>query len=192
LAKVLKRGGNFLILDEPTNDLDLPTLRVLEEALETFPGCVLVVSHDRYFLNRVCTGILAFEGEGRVVYSEGNYDYYLEKKKRAANANSKVSEPTPKPSKSQPAAAPVVATPVAKGRKLTFKEQQEWAGIEAAIQVAEENVIRLENRLASPEFAKAQGGAIKETVQELELARAEASRLFSRWETLDALRAAAG
>ncbi len=80
LAKILKRGGNVLMLDEPTNDLDLGTLRLLEEALVAFGGCVIVVSHDRYFLNRVCTSILAFEGEGRVVYRVGNYDYYLEKR----------------------------------------------------------------------------------------------------------------
>ena len=79
LARILKNGGNFLILDEPTNDLDLPTLRVLEEALVSFPGVVLVVSHDRYFLNRVCTDILAFEGDGRIAHSAGDYDYYLEK-----------------------------------------------------------------------------------------------------------------
>lgn len=190
LAKVLKRGGNFLILDEPTNDLDLPTLRVLEEALETFPGCVLVVSHDRYFLNRVCTGILAFEGEGRVVYSEGNYDYYLEKKKRGATANSKVPEPRAGVSKPPIATAPVTAPPTQKGRKMSFKEQQEWAGIETAIQAAEENIARLETQLASPDFVKTQGAAIKDTVQQLDNARAEVSRLFSRWEALDALRAA--
>src|SRR5664279_4163191 len=86
LARILKNGGNFLILDEPTNDLDLPTLRVLEEALVEFPGCVLVVSHDRYFLNRVCTDILAFEGDGRIAHSAGDYDYYWEKKQRAAVA----------------------------------------------------------------------------------------------------------
>ena len=80
LAKILKRGGNVLMLDEPTNDLDLGTLRLLEEALVAFGGCVIVVSHDRYFLNRVCTSILAFEGEGRVVYNVGNYDYYLERR----------------------------------------------------------------------------------------------------------------
>ena len=80
LAKILKRGGNVLMLDEPTNDLDLGTLRLLEEALVAFGGCVIVVSHDRYFLNRVCTSILAFEGEGRVTYDVGNYDYYLEKR----------------------------------------------------------------------------------------------------------------
>ena len=78
LAKILRRGGNLLILDEPTNDLDLATLRVLEEALATFGGSVLAVSHDRYFLNRICTAILAFEGDGRVRYYTGNYDYYLE------------------------------------------------------------------------------------------------------------------
>jgi len=83
LARILKSGGNFLILDEPTNDLDLPTLRVLEEALIAFPGMVLVVSHDRYFLNRVCTDILAFEGDGKIHHSVGDYDYYLEKKKKS-------------------------------------------------------------------------------------------------------------
>jgi ATP-binding cassette subfamily F protein uup len=83
LARILKSGGNFLILDEPTNDLDLPTLRVLEEALIAFPGGVLVVSHDRYFLNRVCTDVLAFEGDCKIHHSVGDYDYYLEKKKKA-------------------------------------------------------------------------------------------------------------
>src|SRR5688572_12901681 len=75
LARILKQGGNFLMLDEPTNDLDLPTLRVLEEALIAFPGVVLVVSHDRYFLNRVCTDTLAFEGDGQIAHAAGNYDY---------------------------------------------------------------------------------------------------------------------
>jgi len=93
LAKILKRGGNVLMLDEPTNDLDLGTLRLLEEALVAFGGCVIVVSHDRYFLNRVCTSILAFEGEGRVVYHVGNYDYYLEK--RGVPGSVRDSHPTP-------------------------------------------------------------------------------------------------
>src|SRR5205814_8620761 len=80
LAKVLKRGGNVIILDEPTNDLDLGTLRLLEEALCAFKGSVIVVSHDRYFLNRVCTSILAFEENGKLRYNVGNYDYFLEKR----------------------------------------------------------------------------------------------------------------
>ena len=91
LARILKQGGNFLILDEPTNDLDLNTLRVLEEALIAFPGVVLVVSHDRYFLNRVCTGIFAFEGDGRIAYSVGDYDYYAEKKRRSVPARDRKS-----------------------------------------------------------------------------------------------------
>ncbi len=77
LAKILKRGGNVLVLDEPTNDLDLATLRVLEEALVAFKGTVVAVSHDRYFLNRVCTSILAFEGAGKLYYDVGNYEDYL-------------------------------------------------------------------------------------------------------------------
>jgi ATPase subunit of ABC transporter with duplicated ATPase domains len=76
LAKVLKSGGNVLLLDEPTNDLDIETLRALEEALLAFPGCAVVISHDRWFLDRIATHILAFEGNSQVVYFEGNYQEY--------------------------------------------------------------------------------------------------------------------
>src|SRR5205085_9203801 len=134
LARILKNGGNFLILDEPTNDLDLPTLRVLEEALIAFPGVVVVVSHDRYFLNRVCTAILAFEGNARVAYSEGNYDYYLEKRSRATQV----------PMVTSRAPAPPKAGSDPKPRKLTFKEQKELGGMEAAIHEAEQKVSGLE------------------------------------------------
>jgi ATP-binding cassette ChvD family protein len=83
MAKLLKRGGNVLLLDEPTNDLDVETLRALEEGLLAFPGCVIVISHDRWFLDRICTHILAFEGGSKVVWREGNYsDYEVEYKKR--------------------------------------------------------------------------------------------------------------
>jgi ATP-binding cassette ChvD family protein len=83
MAKLLKRGGNVLLLDEPTNDLDVETLRALEEGLLTFPGCAIVVSHDRWFLDRICTHILAFEGNSQVIWHEGNYsDYEADRKKR--------------------------------------------------------------------------------------------------------------
>jgi sulfate-transporting ATPase len=82
LAKLLKEGGNVLLLDEPTNDLDVNTLRALEEALIEFAGCVLVISHDRWFLNRIATHIIAFEGDSKVVMVEGNFDDYEEDKKR--------------------------------------------------------------------------------------------------------------
>jgi ATP-binding cassette ChvD family protein len=88
LAKVLKSGGNVLLLDEPTNDLDVNTLRALEEALLNFPGCAIVISHDRWFLDRICTHILAFEGDSRVVFFEGNFEDYEEDKKRRLGAES--------------------------------------------------------------------------------------------------------
>jgi energy-dependent translational throttle protein EttA len=82
LAKVLRQGGNVLLLDEPTNDLDIETLRALEEALGNFPGCAVVISHDRWFLDRIATHILAFEGDSQVVWFEGNYQEYTEDYKR--------------------------------------------------------------------------------------------------------------
>ena len=82
LAKVLSAGGNVLLLDEPTNDLDVETLRALEEALVNFPGCAVVISHDRWFLDRIATHILAFEGDSQVVWFEGNYQEYVEDFKR--------------------------------------------------------------------------------------------------------------
>ena len=83
LAKTLKSGGNLLLLDEPTNDLDVETLRALEQALLDFPGCAVVISHDRWFLDRIATHILAFEGDSQVVWFEGNYaDYLADRRKR--------------------------------------------------------------------------------------------------------------
>lgn len=86
LALALKQGGNVLLLDEPTNDIDVNTLRALEEGLESFAGCAVVISHDRWFLDRICTHILAFEGDGEVVYFEGGYsDYEINKARRLGN-----------------------------------------------------------------------------------------------------------
>jgi energy-dependent translational throttle protein EttA len=76
LAKMLRRGGNVLLLDEPTNDLDVDTLRALEDALEAFPGCAALISHDRWFLDRIATHILAFEGDSQVRWFEGNFSEY--------------------------------------------------------------------------------------------------------------------
>ena len=89
LAKVLKAGGNVLLLDEPTNDLDIETLRALEDALVAFPGCAVVISNDRWFLDRIATHILAFEGDSQVVWFEGNYQEYVEdyRKRKGEDAN---------------------------------------------------------------------------------------------------------
>ncbi|WP_028387720.1 energy-dependent translational throttle protein EttA [Legionella fairfieldensis] len=92
LAKLLKRGGNVLLLDEPSNDLDVETLRALEEALLNFPGCAIVISHDRWFLDRICTHLMAFEGDSQVVYIEGNYsDYEADRKRRLGDEATKPS-----------------------------------------------------------------------------------------------------
>ncbi|MFZ1741835.1 MAG: ATP-binding cassette domain-containing protein, partial [Pontixanthobacter sp.] len=82
MAKMLKAGGNVLLLDEPTNDLDVETLRALEDAIENFAGCAVVISHDRFFLDRLATHILAFEGDSHVEWFEGNFEAYEEDKRR--------------------------------------------------------------------------------------------------------------
>jgi len=177
LARLLRRGGNLLVLDEPTNDLDLPTLGALEDGLVNFPGCALIVSHDRWFLDRVATAILAFEGDGAVTLYEGSYSFYAERRPRPAKASAAAAsaarpEPRPKP------AAP---------RKLTFKEARELEGIEDAITAAEARVRALEAELSDPAVFKDRGAEIHGIIAALDAARADVERLFARWQELDAL-----
>ena len=87
MAKLLREGGNVLLLDEPTNDLDVETLRALEDAIEDFAGCAVIISHDRFFLDRLCTHMLAFEGDSHVEWFEGNFEEYEEDKKRRLGPN---------------------------------------------------------------------------------------------------------
>jgi ABC transport system ATP-binding/permease protein len=181
LARILKQGGNFLILDEPTNDLDLPTLRVLEEALIAFPGVVLVVSHDRYFLNRVCTDILAFEGNERIAHSAGNYDYYLEK--RAPQRPS-----TPVTAKKEPARPAKTAPP--KQRKLTWKETKELEGMEARILEVEAEIARIEELFASPDFHRTHATQTNQLKADLAAAKQNLAGVYARWEELEAVRLA--
>jgi ATP-binding cassette subfamily F protein uup len=180
LAKVLRRGGNVLVLDEPTNDLDLASLRMLEEALADFDGTVLVVSHDRYFLDRICDQVLAFE-QGGLFVQPGNYSYYLEKKKQrdaaahAAWSNAKVAPRQP--------ASNATAKPKRPG-KLTFKEQRELEGMEAAILAAESNVQEKETMLNDPEFHAKRSREAHGLISELEAAKLEVTRLYERWNEL--------
>ena len=88
MAKLLRSGGNVLLLDEPTNDLDVETLQALESAIEDFAGCAVIISHDRYFLDRLCTHILAFEGDAHVEWFEGNFEAYEEDKVRRLGPDS--------------------------------------------------------------------------------------------------------
>ncbi len=179
LAKILKNGGNFLILDEPTNDLDLVTLRILEEALIAFEGCVIAVSHDRYFLNRVCNGIFAFEGNGYVHFSEGDYDYYLEKRNRriaeaeAQTTVQKNEEPTAKPRSEK------------QRSKLTWKEQKELEVIEQSIMTAENDVQRLEAIFSAPDYHEKYGTKTPELTRELTTAKNLVEQLYARWHELE-------
>jgi len=183
LAKILKKGGNFLILDEPTNDLDLSSLRLLEEALLQYDGCLLVVSHDRYFLNRVCEGIIAFEGADELYATVGDYDYYAAKRAERQTAAAVEAEPAPRPGK--PAAVkPPVPPPSAK--KLSYKEARELEGLEAAIGAAEAEVARIEAIFSSADFFATHGACQAELNAELEGARTEVERLYARWEELEA------
>jgi ATP-binding cassette subfamily F protein uup len=176
LARVLKRGGNLIVLDEPTNDLDLPSLRMLEEALVSFSGSVLVVSHDRYFLDRVCDQIVAFE-DGGVFVQPGNYSYYLEKRKeRETRASAPV------------AAAPASsAAPKARVRKLSFKEQRELEGMEETILAAETRASEIDALLNDPSFYITRSQEAAGLQAELEECRAEITRLYARWEELEAI-----
>ncbi len=182
LARLLRRGGNLLVLDEPTNDLDLPTLGALEEGLVAFPGCALIVSHDRWFLDRVATGILAFEGGGKVTLYEGSYSFYAERRPKPATAAR------------TPRAKDVVAPPPprpAGPRRLTFKEKQELATIEQTIAEAETRVTALEATLSDPAVFKDRGAEVQQLIAELDAARAEVERLFARWQELDRIAAIA-
>ncbi len=181
LARLLRKGGNLLVLDEPTNDLDLPTLGALEEGLIAFPNCALIVSHDRWFLDRVATGILAFEGDGDVTFYEGSYSFYTER--RAATLAAKRAES--KAAATAAASAPKAAS--TKPKKITFKEKHELANMEAAIAAAEEKVTTLEATLQDPAVFKDRPTEVQTLVAELDAARAEVERLFTRWQELDAL-----
>jgi ATP-binding cassette subfamily F protein uup len=179
LARNLKYGGNVLILDEPTNDLDLATLRVLEEALVAFSGTILVVSHDRYFLNRVCTDILGFAGNGFLRHEVGNYDDYREKHGPIQELVAESATP----------AAAASKTKRQKPRRLSYREKQELAGIEAAIHTAEETVETLEAMFAEPDFHAKHGNEAEALMAQMASARSEAERLYARWEKLEALAA---
>jgi ABC transport system ATP-binding/permease protein len=181
LAKILSRGGNFLLLDEPTNDLDLPTLRILEEALISFEGCVVVVSHDRYFLNRVCNGILALEGNCEIYYSEGDYDYYIEKRNERIREQEDLAE---KPKEEKESTAGKSKTK-SKPKKLSYKDALELEQIEEKIIDVESEVERIEKIFTSPDFYQKYAEQTNEFNQQLSEAKEKVKQLYERWEELE-------
>lgn len=178
LAKKLLRGGNFLILDEPTNDLDLYTLRVLEETIESFEGCALIVSHDRYLMNRLCTHMLVFENNGEVVQITGNYDDYLLYRERKREADKEERLRSRKP------AQPRTSTPIPRPG-LTYQEKQELSRIEQTIQEAESRVAQLRDAINAPGFYEQEFSTTQPVLQDLEAAEVEVQRLYDRWEELE-------
>ncbi|MCB9653915.1 MAG: ABC-F family ATP-binding cassette domain-containing protein [Deltaproteobacteria bacterium] len=197
LAKALRVTANLLILDEPTNDLDLPTLRVLEDALVEYPGCALIVSHDRYFLDRVATGILAFEGDGRVVLYEGSYDSYRRREQMRRSGAPSASSAKSKPSDAKQAAETRGsaqstphdrrADPEKPRLKRTYKEQREFESMEERILEAEGEVETLEALVSDPQSIRELGPKIQEKLQALEGARARVETLYARWAELSEL-----
>jgi ATP-binding cassette subfamily F protein uup len=191
LARLFLQGANVLVLDEPTNDLDLVTLNVLERLLLGFDGSVLLVTHDRYFLDKVATAILAFEGEGRAVRWEGNYDMYRRLKDRAeraaaAAAGSSAGSRSGAPSGPSPAPSAAPPAPRRPGR-LSFKEQRELEGMEARILAAEERKAAIEATLADPATYQSARESVAGLRAELGEVTAEVERCYARWQELEKL-----
>jgi ABC transport system ATP-binding/permease protein len=190
LAKLFLEGANVLALDEPTNDLDLVTLSVLERLLLDFDGSVLLVTHDRYFLDKVATAILAFEGEGRAVRYPGNYEMYRTLRDQADAARRAEAAPgRPERAAPAPAAAPPAdGVRARKPGKLSFKEQRELEGMEQAILEAEARKAELEAALSDPATYQRDGAGVARRREDLDGATAEVERLYARWQELEALR----
>jgi ATP-binding cassette subfamily F protein uup len=187
LAKVLRQGANLLVFDEPTNDLDLQTLSALEDLLERYEGAVLVVTHDRAFLDNVATAILAFEPRGaqapaRITRYAGGYQDYVLQRTRETQAPATVPAVVPSV---PPAAAPPAPSAKPKPGGLTFAERRELEGIVDAIDAAEKQVAKLEAALADPALYATRGAEVAPLRARLEAATAEAATLVARWEALE-------
>ncbi|MBO6300539.1 MAG: ABC-F family ATP-binding cassette domain-containing protein [Lachnospiraceae bacterium] len=176
LLKVLMGAPNVIVLDEPTNDLDIATLRILEDYLDTFAGIVITVSHDRYFLDRVVTTIFSFEPDGSILRSEGGYSDYLEKRKTSAGTVDK-----PKPEKQNENRD---AGKVREKKKLSFKEQYDYEHIESEIEALEKRSEELEQLMAD---AASNYSKLIELGKEKEAVDLEVEQKFERFMELQEL-----
>ena len=178
LARLFTRPSNVIVLDEPTNDLDTETLELLEELVTNYAGTLLLVSHDRAFLNNVVTSTLVFEGQGRIKEYAGGYDDYLRVREAAATPAAQ----TPKPAK-QPKAAQLS---VGKPAKLTYNEQKELESLPQRIAELEQQQGELHTAMADPAFFKQQGPEIANAKARLDAIERELSERYARWEELEA------
>ncbi|MGE0081909.1 MAG: ATP-binding cassette domain-containing protein [Thiohalomonadaceae bacterium] len=179
LARLFARPANVLVLDEPTNDLDVETLELLEELLAEYEGTVLLVSHDRAFLDNVVTSTLAFEGDGVVREYVGGYSDWVRQRPAKIAAEPKRSEPKPQPT------APA-AGQKQKPRKLSYKDQRELEQLPARIEALEAEQAELHQRLSDPALYQQEGGIAKASAR-LQEVEAELAEAYARWEALEAL-----
>jgi ATP-binding cassette subfamily F protein uup len=176
IARLMLRPADVLLLDEPTNDLDIPTLEVLEDSLTDFPGALVLVTHDRYLLDRVCTGVLGLDGRGGAqVYA----DYWQWEQARAAALPAPVA-----PEREAPAPASGSAAPPSAKKKLSYLEAREFQGMEARILEAEAVVEALRAEMHSPEVV-ADGVRLRECYERLQAAEAAVEQLYARWAELE-------
>jgi ATP-binding cassette subfamily F protein uup len=181
LAKMLARSANLVLLDEPTNDLDVPTLGALEQMLLEFAGTSIVVTHDRWFLDRVATSILAFEQNGRVVRYPGNYSTFIRLRDEQARDDGKPpAGPAPKQARK--------SAPPARRRGLTMAEKMELETIVDRIGEAERAIADIEARLQEPELYARGGSEVRTVMDDLAAARKRGSELLARWEELESKR----
>jgi ATP-binding cassette subfamily F protein uup len=178
LARLFTRPANVLVLDEPTNDLDIETLELLEAFLTDWPGTLLLVSHDRAFIDDVVTSTLVFEGDGRVQEFVGGYEDWLRQRGEPALAGESA---VPRREKaSQP-----IATARAPQAKLSYREQQELKQLPTGIEALETEQRRLEKAVAAADFYKEPADTIKQTLARIEAVRDELVALYARWDELD-------
>ena len=188
LAKLFSKPANLLVLDEPTNDLDVETLELLEEVLLSFEGTVLMVSHDRAFLDNVVTSTLVFEGEGRVREYVGGYQDWLRQggSPRLLGVQTREdSKPTPAKTEPAPAATPVAAAAAPAKRKLSYKEQRELDALPGAIETAEIELEALQTAIADPGFYQLPNEVTQAKLARLDALQAELDRLIERWAELE-------
>jgi ATP-binding cassette subfamily F protein uup len=179
IAQLMLQPADLLLLDEPTNDLDIPALEVLEESLADFPGALVLISHDRELMDRLCTEVVGLDGRGGAALY-GSVGQWL----AAYEARSADDASSPRAPRSVPRVSP--APPPAKSRKLSFREQQEWEQMEAAILAAEEAVV--ERQTEVERAANAGHIALAEACRALEEAQRTVERLYARWQELEARR----
>ncbi len=190
LARLFLQGANVLVLDEPTNDLDLVTLNVLEQLLLDFGGSVLLVTHDRYFLDKVATSILAFDG-GRAIRYPGNYEMYLSlrpaQKSAPAAEKAQAAERKSAPRKHDVGSSRRPEGESRRRGKLSFKEQRELESIESQIEAAEARKANAETALGDPQTYAKEPQRVPELQHELDASAAEVERLYARWQELQDL-----